>query len=376
MLDAGAIEGLLERLGVLVHALLQHQADEQALVVRAVLLEVGLTDLGVAGREVDGLAAQALRVGDGVILRPPLAAVRAPHVLDIAAAGLHAQTHGLVSELVHGGVEAAEGHHGVVDIGVRGGEVHRGLAAHRDAPDGGLGGRVELLLDDGGELLGEERLPLVVAERRVRLLPVGVERRVGARRVHHVHVLVSETVGDLRLVSPPGAGDRRPDPVEHVEDRRGALTTRRDDLDGDLALHGLRGDGPVLVGPRVARLVLPVPLDAAELGLRDRGVDRGRRPHLLGRSRVERDVGRADRADESGGGAERHGADGVDDRLEIVLAERGGIDTRGLGESGRGRPDGQRDGECAGCDSGDATESGRHVAPKSDEKCLRNLNPD
>ena len=101
---------------------------------------------------------------------------------------------------------------------VAGREEHRGGAAHRESDDAaGLRG-APVALEDRGQFLREERLPLVVLT-VVLGHPVGVEAGLAADREDDVDVLVGEERFGVGLERPAVLVVLRAESVEHVDGR-------------------------------------------------------------------------------------------------------------------------------------------------------------
>src|SRR5699024_87266 len=116
------------------------------------------------------------RVADGVVPVPAFTAFGSVEVGHVAAAGGHRHVGDLPADRIHGRGAAGEPEGGVEKPGVAVGDVHRAGGTHGQSADGAVAVEVEL---GGGvekrrQFGGEERLPLVTAQRRVVVEPVRV----------------------------------------------------------------------------------------------------------------------------------------------------------------------------------------------------------
>ncbi len=211
---------------------------------------------GAGGDEEFG-AAELFGVDDGVVVDPALAVEGAPHVGHVSvAAHAHNQFDGGLADRCAGLGASAVCTDALVEARSCDGEVEDRGRGHRDRGDRLDAVGVELGVDDGREFLGQERLPLLAAEGRVVVHPVGVVAECTFERGDDVDVLVSEELVDVGLTLPRRPVFAAACTVEQVERRAGfAAVCRDDDLERNIASHGRGvhldgGDAPVVRAAR------------------------------------------------------------------------------------------------------------------------------
>ena len=165
---------------------------------------VVLAGVAVTGGHVDGHVLQRLYTQLRVVVDPVLGAEVAPHLLCVVAVAVVGGVCDGLRHTVRGRVQVA---------GERGNElphlwealcqVHCGGAAHGKAGDGAIFVGTPTLAQHGGQLLGQEGLPLIVLA-VFRLLPVGVEGGLAADGQNHVDVAVCVLGGDVSGQGPAG----------------------------------------------------------------------------------------------------------------------------------------------------------------------------
>ena len=177
------------------------------------------------------------------------------------------------------------------------GQRHRGGTAHGQTGDRVVGAAgLEVDVQVVRQLLGQERLPLVIADLALavdrRAVPVGVERRLAADRHGQRDVVVLEQgrgVSRPDVLGPVVAGAEA---VEQVQ-AGAAGSDARADLDGDVLAHGMGVHlavlQPVVVGVPAATGAQPATVGVGlglvrrgELHHAEDGGDRHHRGHYLG----------------------------------------------------------------------------------------------
>jgi len=141
---------------------------------------------------------------------------RSEHLVRVVSAAVF---HGELHRLRHPeGAElqdAREGGSELEEARIAAGEHHRGAATHRESLDPTHLGGSPLSLQQRGEFLRQERLPLVVLA-VVRLGPVGVETRLATDGQDNIDVLVLVEVLDVGVEDPAALIVLGPESVEHV----------------------------------------------------------------------------------------------------------------------------------------------------------------
>ena len=296
---------------------------------------VGFAEVIAAGTggDVDLHVLERLDAQLRVVVDPALAAWRTPHGTAVVSAGVGLRGEDRLRHARRGGVQVAgEGADELEHVRVALREVHRGGAAHGQAEDGAFLAGAETVVEDGDQLLHEERLPLVVLA-VVRLLPVRVEGGLAADGEDHVDVLVGVELLDVGLDGPAAVVLTGAEAVHGPHLREGAVLVQVP-VAGEQHLHldqlvrhcrGLDEQGDAAVGD---------PLDALD-------IDALRQPLdirvLRGDGGALRRVGGADRIGEAaaggdlGGGRRRHGDAEGHGRREDGGGEPGSAALRGTG---------------------------------------------
>ena len=252
-----------ERLGGQAGEHLQADAGRVGLALCYGLRVAEVVAAGACG-DVDRHVLQVLNAQLRVVVDPVLRAQRTPHRFRVVAAGVHLRRLDRGGHAGGGGVQVAgEGADELEQVRVALSQVDRGGAAHGQAHHGAGAIGAELVVQHRDELLGQERLPLVVLA-VVLPLPVGVEGGLAADREDDVDVLVGVELLDVGFDGPAVFVVTRAQAVErpHLGELRGRVgvpVARQQDLHLDRVVRHGRGvdkHGDAAVGD---------PLDAVHL---------------------------------------------------------------------------------------------------------------
>ena len=162
--------------------------------------------LSASSRDVDRHIAQLLDAQLRIVINPTLAIQRAPHCLGVVSTAvgkrdLNGFWHALAGGIQVSGERASK----IEQVRVTLCHVDSRSCAHGQTRNCALLIGTELVVHDWDNFFGQERLPLVVLA-VVRLLPIGIERRLATDRQDDVDVFVSKVTFHIGRDGPPRFG--------------------------------------------------------------------------------------------------------------------------------------------------------------------------